>query len=97
MIDKPLYPKCPRCHTVGIDNLNMIISMITEQPLRYYRKLPKTIEISPDTSHNSAWINWDSEHANVICRNCGYCSGELDAFEDDDPIDDKGYADEMDS
>lgn len=73
MIDVPLKPICPKCGTKGIDNL------ITEQPLRYFNKMPGRISLSPKNSMNSAWVNWD--RGKIICRNYGYTSSDGNEFE----------------
>jgi hypothetical protein len=97
MIDKPINPVCPNCLTSGIDNLNMIITLTTEQPLKYFHSLPSSISLSPKTSHNSSWVNWDSPHASIICRNCGYSSTDPDDFEGPHLPERMSYGDDFDS
>jgi len=81
MLDIPLEPRCPNCGTEGVENLNMIIKIMTEQPLKYFKKLPGKISLSPRTSHNGAWVDWDSDRNNIICRKCGYSCRDSSKFE----------------
>lgn len=74
----PISPKCPKCEKEGIENLNMIISITTEQPLVFYRQLPTRISLRLKTSHNSAWVNWDK--MTIICKSCGYSNTDDSAF-----------------
>ena len=82
MIGKPLKPKCPVCNEEGIDNLNMIITIITEQPLSLLRRLPDNQPINPETSLNSSWVLWDNKANTIICRSCGFSSSRYQDFED---------------
>lgn len=82
MIGIPIEPCCPNCKTEGLGNLNMIISITTEQPLKYYRRLPSRIGLRLRTSHNSSMVNWDNPRLNsIICRNCGFSGKDVDLFE----------------
>jgi uncharacterized protein YbaR (Trm112 family) len=79
MIDIPNAPCCPSCKTKGIDNLNMIFTIITEQPLAYFKKIPTRISLNKKTSLNSSQVNW--EKGRIICRKCGFSSKNPDDFE----------------
>ncbi len=80
MIHIPLNPCCSKCKTEGIDNLNMIISIKTEQPLSYFRELPNKININLKTSRNSSWVNWEDDNNTIVCRNCGFTSKNYSEF-----------------
>lgn len=81
MVDIPLNPYCPNCQTEGLDNLNMIINITTEQPLSFFKKMPTNISLNRKDAHNSAWINWDSKASSIICKSCGYSSSDPNLFE----------------
>ena len=72
--------KCPSCKTAGINNFNMIINITTEQPLKYFKQMPASIELSPDTSANPAWIDWKGVSSSIICRECNYSSTDPKDF-----------------
>lgn len=81
MIDIPYNATCPKCKTKGIDNFNMIINITTEQPLKYFKKMPGRISLNPRTSLNSSWVCYDGQSATIICRNCHYSSTDYEKFE----------------
>lgn len=80
----PAKPKCPHCEAEGIENLNMIISITTEQPLAFYRHLPTRISLRLRTSHNGSMVNWDK--MTIMCRACGYSNKDADAFDADTEV-----------
>lgn len=76
----PLDITCPHCKVEGVENFNMIISIRTEQPLSYFRSLPKKIELSPKTSGNSSWVDWYSKDNIIVCQKCRYSSFDSKDF-----------------
>lgn len=71
-------PKCPYCKKEGVDNLNMVITIITEQPLSFYKQLPNMISLNRKSSANSSYVIWDN--MTVTCRACGYASKDISVF-----------------
>jgi len=58
--------KCPNCGSEP----NMIIEILTEQPSKFYRRLPNKISITPKKSLNSAMVNWNIDNISWICPDC---------------------------
>lgn len=83
MIFKPQKPCCPNCKVEGIDNLNMIITLITEQPLSDFKKLPSRISLKRRDAHNGTWAMWHDKGNSIICKNCGYSTTSALKFEKD--------------
>ncbi len=78
MINIPYKPCCSKCKTVGLDNLDMIISIRTKQPLEYYKNLPDKLDIN----YGKSMVTWEEKNNLIICKNCGFTSNDYKKFEE---------------
>lgn len=81
MIMIPNNPRCSRCGTRGLDNLNMMLIIETEQPLFYYKNLPNELPLSHSGFKSTAWVNWAQKQGQVVCKTCNH-KGDFSEFED---------------
>lgn len=61
--------KC-KCGAVGEENFKMVVTLISEQPLKYYHSLPDKINLQDESSRMGTWALWDSPGFAVICKIC---------------------------
>lgn len=64
---------CPEC---GCNKINIVLSILTEQPVEYLRKLPRHLDLN--RSPMGSWVNWDD--VRYTCEQCRYTNKQDDKF-----------------